>query len=95
MQRSYRRACRVACVGLTACTIGIDGNESRKAGVVCGNAREMSLDHITCGNLTPRQSLGKRGGRQVRRDWLQIVMEQECTNSAEMTIAQARDLLSH
>ena len=64
MQRSHRRTCRVACVGLTACTIGIDGNECRKAGVVRGNTREMSLNHIACGNLTPRQSLGKSGGRQ-------------------------------
>jgi hypothetical protein len=64
VQRSDRTACRVACIGLTACTIGIDGNESRKGGVVCGNAREMSLKHSTCGNLTPRQSLGKSGGRQ-------------------------------
>ena len=64
MQRSYRIACRVACIGLTACTIGIDGNESRKGGVVCGNAREMSLKHSACGNLTPRQSLGKSVGHQ-------------------------------
>ena len=64
MQRSHRRACRVACVGLTARTIGIDGNESRKLGVVRGNTREMGLNHIACGNLTPRQSLGKSGGRQ-------------------------------
>lgn len=63
MQRSYRTACRVACVGLTACTVGIDGHESRKAGVVRGNTCEMSLEHSTCGNLTLCQSLGKPGCR--------------------------------
>ena len=94
MQRSDRPACRVACVGLTARTIRIDGDESRKAGVVRGDAREMRLEHITCGNLTPRQSLGKRGGRQFAETGF-IVMQQACTNSPEMTIAQARDLLSH
>ena len=94
MQRSHRRACRVACVGLTAHTVQIDGNESRKPGVVCGDAREMGLDHIACGNLTPRQSLGESGGRNLAKISFSR-HDRECPNSAEMTIAQARDLLSH
>jgi len=64
MQRSHRRACRVACVGLTARTIRIYGNESRKLSVECGDAREMGLERIACGNLAPRQSLGKNRSRK-------------------------------
>jgi hypothetical protein len=64
MQGAHRRTRRIACVGLTLRTIRIDGNESRQLGVVCGDTREMSLERLTCGNLTPRQSLGKSGGRK-------------------------------
>jgi len=67
MQRPYRRACRVACLGLTARTIGIDRNEGRKLGIARGDAREMGLKHSTCGNLTPCQSLGQSDGRQFAR----------------------------
>ena len=67
MQRAYGRACRVACIGLTTRTIRIDCNESGKLSVACGDAREMGLDYIACGNLTPRQSLGKNGGRNFAK----------------------------
>ena len=50
-------------IGLTSRTIHIDRDESRQAGIVSVDARKMRLERFTCGNLTPRQGPGERGGR--------------------------------
>src|SRR6185436_16567028 len=52
-------------------------------------------------SITSRAEISRRAkalARAVAANWQRsasVIMEQECPNSAEMTIAQARDLLSH
>ena len=65
MQRADRPACRIASVGLKACTFGIDSQERRKFAVVRGDPGEMRFERITCGNLTPSQGVGKRSCGQL------------------------------